>query len=121
MLVIIYGFLSGVLSGMGVGGGMILIPALTLLEGVGQHAAQTVNLFYFIPTALAALAVHIKNKNVEIGPALKMAAAGLIFALAGAWAASAVSDDWLRRAFGGFICFFGLREIYHGFRDKKIK
>lgn len=120
MSVIFFGFLSGILSGMGVGGGMILIPALTLLCGVDQHTAQTVNLFYFLPTAAAALAVHLKNKNVEIKPALKMAAAGLIFALAGAWLASAVSDQWLRRAFGIFIVIFGFREIYHGFRDKKI-
>ncbi len=120
MLVVVAGFLSGVLSGMGVGGGMILIPALTLFEGVGQHAAQTVNLFYFIPTSVAALAVHLRDKNILVRPALKMAAAGLAFAIIGAWLASAVSDDWLRRAFGAFIAVFGVREILDGFRDKKI-
>ena len=120
MSVIFFGFLSGILSGMGVGGGMILIPALTLLCGTSQHTAQTVNLFYFIPTALTALVIHIRHKNVAVKPALKMAAAGLVFALAGAWLASAVSDQWLRRAFGIFIVIFGIREIYGGFRDKKI-
>lgn len=118
MFVAVAGFLSGILSGMGIGGGMILIPALTIFCGAGQHAAQTVNLFYFIPTSAAALAVHLRDKNVALRPALKMAAAGLFFALAGAWLASAVSDAWLRRAFGVFIGVFGIREIYLGLRRK---
>ena len=117
MSVILFGFLSGILSGMGVGGGMILIPALTVFCGASQHVAQTVNLFYFIPTSLAALAVHLRDKNVVLKPAMKVAAAGLGFALTGAWLASAVSDDWLRRAFGAFIIIFGIREIYGGFRQ----
>lgn len=119
MFVALAGFLSGILSGMGIGGGMILIPALTLLCGASQHAAQTVNLFYFIPTSAAALTVHLRDKNVALKPALKMAAAGLAFALAGAWLASAVSDEWLRRAFGAFIAIFGIREAFCGFRVKK--
>ena len=59
MLLAAAGFLSGILSGMGVGGGMILIPVLTIFAGASQHTAQTVNLYYFIPSAAAALVVHI--------------------------------------------------------------
>lgn len=116
MLVVLAGFISGIISGMGIGGGMILIPALTFFEGTSQHVAQTVNLFYFIPTSIAALIVHIKHKNVEIKPALKIVAAGLLFAALGAWLASVTGDELLRKAFGGFIALFGIREIYSGFK-----
>ena len=114
MLIIIIGFLSGILSGMGVGGGMVLIPALTMLKGVEQHVAQTVNLFYFIPTAVTALIVHIKNKNIEYRPALKLVASGILFSLLGAWLAVRLPSDVLRRIFGGFIIIAGIREIFAG-------
>ena len=49
------GFFSGIISGMGIGGGTILIPALLFLTEVNQQQAQGVNLIYFIPTAVVAL------------------------------------------------------------------
>ena len=67
MLLAAAGFLSGILSGMGVGGGMILIPVLTIFAGASQHTAQTVNLYYFIPSAAAALVVHIKKIRPKLG------------------------------------------------------
>ena len=59
------GLFSGVIGGMGMGGGTILIPALTLFGNVSQHTAQAVNLVSFIPMAVVALAFHIKNKLVD--------------------------------------------------------
>ncbi len=111
MMIILIGFFAGILSGMGVGGGMILIPALTILEGVGQHAAQTVNLCYFLPTAAAALIIHIKNKNVAFRPALGLAASGILFSLLGAYMAVRLPAELLRRVFGGFVAAAGVREI----------
>ena len=61
------GFLSGIISGMGIGGGAILIPVVTLTMGFGQKEAQFLNLVYFIPTAIAALYKHRKNGNIEKG------------------------------------------------------
>ena len=52
MLNIITGFLSGIISGMGIGGGAILIPALTIFAGVSQKTAQGINLTYFINTSI---------------------------------------------------------------------
>ena len=67
---VVIGFLSGIISGMGIGGGAILIPALILAENIKQQTAQGINLTYFLPTAAVALLVHIKNKNVEVKTAL---------------------------------------------------
>ena len=63
MLTVIIGFLSGILGGMGVGGGMILIPAARMFLSLNQQSAQSLNLFCFIPSSLCALVIHIKNKK----------------------------------------------------------
>ena len=65
---------------MGIGGGTILIPALTMFVGANQHIAQGVNLLYFIPTAVVALFVHKKNNALE----LKIAIPIILFGIAGA-------------------------------------
>ena len=49
---IIAGIASGVIAGMGMGGGTLLIPALTLLLGVAQRGAQGVNMLSFLPAAV---------------------------------------------------------------------
>ena len=51
------GILGGVLGGMGMGGGTVLIPLLTIFCGVEQGAAQGVNLLSFLPMSL--LAAHL--------------------------------------------------------------
>lgn len=118
MIIALVGFAAGILSGMGIGGGMILIPALTIFEGIEQHVAQTVNLFYFIPTAAAALIVHIKNKNVAIKPALKIVATGFVFSVLGAYMAVKLSSAMLTKAFAVFIIVFGIREVVSGAKEK---
>ena len=52
------GVLAGLLGGMGMGGGTVLIPVLTIFLGVSQHVAQATNVIAFLPMAALALAVH---------------------------------------------------------------
>ena len=63
MLQILIGGLSGIFSGIGMGGGTILIFLLTTFAGLEQHIAQATNLIYFIPTAISAIIVNYRNKN----------------------------------------------------------
>ena len=63
MWVALIGFGSGIISGMGIGGGTILIPALLFLTGLDQHQAQGINLIYFVPTAVTALCIHFQEKE----------------------------------------------------------
>ena len=64
MALITTGFLSGIIGGMGIGGGTILIPIMTIFLGFDQKTAQAVNLIYFIPTAITALTIHVKNRQI---------------------------------------------------------
>ena len=121
MLNIITGFLSGIISGMGIGGGAILIPALIIIEGIAQKTAQGINLVYFIPTAVVSLIVHIKNKNVEFRTALIIGGCGTVGAVIGAFGAVVIHGDILKRMFGVFLFAVGLCEVVRGIRMKKRK
>jgi len=116
---IIAGFLSGIISGMGIGGGTILIPALSIFLNVGQHEAQGVNLLYFIPTAIISLWVHIKNKAVNFKVAVPVILFGLAGAVGGSLLAGVIEGKLLRRLFGFFLLAMGLYEIFK--KDKKRK
>ncbi|MBO5364527.1 MAG: sulfite exporter TauE/SafE family protein [Clostridia bacterium] len=122
MLNIIIGLLSGVISGMGIGGGAILIPALIFFQGVSQQVAQGINLVYFLPTALASLFVHIRNKNVEVKTALIIGYSGMLGAAGGAFLATRMLEgELLKKMFGGFLLLIGVYEILKGFQMRKEK
>lgn len=117
MIIILIGIAAGILSGMGVGGGMILIPALRLFADVSQKTAQCVNLFYFIPTAASALFIHIKNKNVEIKKVVPVILGGVVFSLLGAFLAVRIPAKLLGKLFSVFIFVFGIKEIANSFKS----
>ena len=115
--IIATGFASGIISGMGIGGGAILIPALILFAEIGQKTAQGINLVYFIPTAVFSLFVHIKKGNVQIKTALIIGVSGIL----GSWGASVIADGLLRKIFGIFLALIGFYEIFCGLRGDFLK
>lgn len=119
MLTVIIGFLSGILGGMGIGGGMILIPAARIFLGLNQQTAQALNLFCFIPSSLCALFIHIKNKKVDFKVALPIILTGIPFAILGAYLSTMLSSEILSRLFGVFILIFGIKEIITGIKSPK--
>ena len=96
---VLAGFFSGIISGMGIGGGTVLIPALTIFLNVAQHNAQGINLLYFIPTALIALVVHFKNRAVDLKVAFPMMLTGVFGACGGAMLASVMEATLLKKLF----------------------
>lgn len=118
---IIIGLLSGVISGMGIGGGTILIPALAIFLSVDQHMAQGVNLLYFIPTAIVALIVHIKNKSINYKIAIPIVLLGIAGAVGGSFLATRMDATLLKRLFGSFLAAMGLYEIFKKDKQKAKK
>ena len=92
LLLILIGIAGGIIGGMGMGGGTLLIPLMTLLAGVEQHTAQAINLAAFIPMSAVALAVHLKNKLIDFKYLLWVALPAV--------AASAVAGPLASAAFG---------------------
>ena len=70
---ILAGAVSGILGGMGMGGGVLLIPILTQLLQVEQKVAQGINLIAFLPMSIAAIVVHAKNWSSISYPCVDMA------------------------------------------------
>lgn len=113
----IAGFAFGMIGGMGMGGGIILIPVLTLLLGVPQHSAQGLNLVAFLPMAIFALIAHIKQKRVDFKLALILCLGGLAGALLGAYIVTLIDGALLKKLFGGFLLLLGVWRGYRIIRD----
>lgn len=112
MLGVIFGLISGIVTGMGMGGGTILILLLSLFMGVEQHIAQATNLVFFIPTSLAAILTNLKQKNVDVKLAITISSFGIIGAIIGAILSNNISSENLRKYFAIFILIIALHEIY---------
>lgn len=113
------GIMGGFLGGMGMGGGTILIPLLGIFYNVSQHTAQAVNLISFIPMAVVALIIHIKNKLVDFKSILYIIIPGLIFCVFGFFIAKNLQGDILRRFFGGFLTLLSILQLVFGLKREK--
>lgn len=105
------GLITGILSGFGIGGGTLLLLYMTLFAGVAQHTAQGINLLYFLPTAATALPSHIKNGFIDKKAAVPAILAGLAGTGLAAWIATALDVALLRRCFGAYLLYIGIREF----------
>lgn len=108
---VLAGFLTGILSGFGVGGGTLLLVYMTAVAGLEQRLAQGINLLYFLPAALMALPSHVRNGYVEKRALVPAVSAGLLCAGLSAWVATAMDVGLLRRCFGLFLIGVGLWEL----------
>lgn len=107
-IIIIVSALGGIIGGMGMGGGTLLIPLLTLLSGVEQHLAQAINLIAFLPMSVVALWVHKKNGYVEYKKGAGIAAVALLGAVVGSVFASYAGGYALKVCYGAFLIVLGV-------------
>ncbi|MBE6020996.1 MAG: sulfite exporter TauE/SafE family protein [Firmicutes bacterium] len=105
------GFVSGIIAGMGVGGGSILVPILAVFTTLSQQEIQGINLVVFIPASIAALCVHKKTGNIDFSLAKPIIIYGIIGAAAGAFAAIALDASVLRKIFAVFIFIIGVFQL----------
>ena len=98
------------------GGGTILILLLSLFMNLDQHIAQATNLVFFIPTAVTAIIVGIKNKNILWKQAIPIIISGMIGAAISANISSHMQVGVLRRLFGAFLLAIAIYEIYSWYK-----
>ena len=108
---IIAGFLSGVLSAMGFGGGSILILYLTMYKNVPQLKAQGINLVFFIPTAILALTLHHKKNLIDRKNALKLIGFGIIGLTCGYVLIKLIPENIVSKIFSVILIGVGVKEI----------
>lgn len=112
MTEIVIGIVSGIVSGTGMGGGTILIFLLSFMLGVEQHIAQATNLIFFIPTAIVAIIVNWRNKNIDLKLAILISVFGIFGAIIGANISTHIDVKILKKCFGIFLVIITLNEIY---------
>lgn len=102
-------------------GGAILIPALVLTVNPDQHIAQGVNLLFFIPTAVVALIVHIRNRRIDFKMAVPIILFGLGGSFAGAMLAARLAGGDLKKLFGVFLLAMSVYEMLRKGKNPKRK
>ena len=118
LLLVIIGLLAGVLSGLfGIGGGVVIVPALIYVAGFRQHMATGTSLAVLLPPiGIAAAYEYHRHGNVNIRAAAIIAAAVLVGGWLGAAVANRMAGPHLRLAFGVFVVGLGIYLIYGAMR-----
>lgn len=112
MLSFVISIISGIATGIGIGGGTILIIGLSLFLGVEQKISQSVNLLFFIPTAITSIIINTRRKKVRWRVAIVVIIASIIGAIIGVNIALILEVKVLKKLFGIFIGIIALYEIY---------
>ena len=101
---IVGGLFAGVLSGLvGIGGGQVFVPLMTLGFGASQVVAQGTSLAAIVPTALVGGVTHIRQRTVDVEAALWSGGGGVAGAIVGALVAVHVAGPILARIFGALL------------------
>lgn len=105
---------GGLLAGLfGIGGGIILIPALVLWAGFSQHQAVGTSLAVLLPPiGLGAALEYYRHGNVNVVAAAILAVTMFLGSWLGAYGANHLSGPYLRLAFGLFVCAVGGVSVY---------
>ncbi len=115
---ILFGLISGVFGGLGMGGGTILIPLLTIFLGMDQKLCQGINLISFLVMALFSLIIHYKHGFIETKGIIFIEMGGIVFSIIGALLASISPTLLLRKAFGIFLCVLAIIQSISIFKNK---
>lgn len=121
-LYILSGLLGGILGGMGMGGGTLLIPLLSLLLSITQKEAQLLNVFSFVIMSIFVIYIHFKNKLIKVFPALVFSFFGTIFATFSACFVRNIPSNILKLSFGIFLLILSIVQfVVFIIKKKQIK
>lgn len=114
LLMVMIGLASGVFAGMfGVGGGLIIVPALIYWAGFSQHLATGTSLAILLPPiGLGAVIEYYRFGNVNLQAAAIIASTMFLGTWCGAYFANRISGPHLRLMFGLFLCCMGVYLVY---------
>ena len=101
---LVLGFAAGALSGLfGVGGGILFVPTLALVVGLGQLEAQATSLAAMIPVVAFGAWQQHRARNVRWREGIAIGVASIVGVTAGAALATSLDDELLRNLFAGFL------------------
>jgi uncharacterized protein len=112
VITLLIGLVGGAVGGLlGIGGGVLFVPAMVLLLGEEQHVAQGVSLVVIVPTAISATFTNVRRGFVDRDVAIWVTPVAIVAAFAGAYLAGLISGPMLSRIFGVLVIYVGGRTL----------
>ncbi|MGH2402751.1 MAG: sulfite exporter TauE/SafE family protein [Candidatus Limnocylindria bacterium] len=106
------GLTAGLLAGLlGIGGGVIMVPAMVLIMAFDQHIAQGTSLLVIIPAAAFGSFTHHRRGRLALRDAGAVAAGGVLGALLGSTTALSLDEEILQRLFAVLILVVAVRML----------
>lgn len=116
---IFVGIILGFLTGLGTGGGSLLVLWLTLVLHMEPAQAKLINLMFFLPSALIATVMNWRQGRVPFKKLLLPTVAGCTVAALFSILGQKMDTENLQKLFGVLLIFTGLRELFY--RPRKPK
>ncbi len=113
LILLCIGLMAGILSGMvGIGGGVVIVPALMYFAHVSQHQAQGTSLaVLLLPVGILAVYNYYSKGLVDVKSALIIACTFVIGGFIGSKIAIAIDQNLLKKVFGVFMLLISLKMI----------
>ena len=118
-IAVLAGILLGFLSGLGIGGGSLLMLWLTLVLGMDHASARGINLLFFVPSALIACLFRWKQGTLQWKQILPAIIAGCAAAAVFSWLSMYLDTPVIKKLFGILLIATGLRELFY--RPRKAR
>ncbi|OHT67974.1 hypothetical protein BKG70_19535 [Mycobacteroides chelonae] len=116
------GFVVGAWSAaLGLGGGLLTVPAMLVLFGSDLHVAEGTSLMVMLPNALVAATTHLRQGTADAPIGFRLAAFALPGTVIGALLALALNARWLALVFGSYLVFIAIREIVRVFTSSSAR
>lgn len=124
VFLIVLGLVTGVLSGLlGIGGGLVVVPALMVLFGVSDLMARGTSLLMIIPAAISGTVGNVRRSNVDLPAALVIGIAACTMTALGAWIARSIDPFVGSLLFAAFLSIIAVqfaRRAYTRLRHKNL-
>lgn len=121
IILVLIGISAGIASGfIGVGGGIIIVPALVYALGLGQHEAQGTSLLLMLPPiGILAVMNYYKAGQMNLGYGAIIAATFVIGGYLGSKLALKMNPAWVKLIFGTLMLYVAFKMVYSGFKEVK--
>jgi len=114
LILLVIGIITGVMAGMlGIGGGLVVIPALVMVMGMSQQSAQGTSLAMMLPPiGILAAYNYYKAGHVDIRIALLLAVAFIVGSFFGSKLAIRIPQEMLKKIFGVFLLLVAIKMLF---------
>ena len=117
IFLILISIVSGVVAGMGIGGGSIFILLTTIFNLLEHKQAQGYNLIMFIVVGIATTIYNIKNKNIDFKNLLKLILPVCVGSICGIFLLKIIDEKILKNCFYLFMVIIGFYEIFSSLKN----